>query len=188
MNALANAGDFTTLGKGPNAIRLPFEVDTGEDKSVFAGVDKMELYLSENPDFIATLNKDPKTKEVVTTYLSTLYNNYNAFWHNKFSQVDDDGRFSSHAYRDWSKGLQKFHNVAKQLGIIDQDVFNMPPADLQNDEIFVPQSGDDMSIRGSVVNADEFATQHGTSVENLTLLSSHHKMTIAGVQVRYILT
>ena len=183
MNALANAGDFTTLGKGPNAIRLPFEVDTGEDKSVFAGVDRMELYLAENPNFIDTLNKDPKTKEVVTTYLSTLYNNYNAFWHNKFSQVDADGKFSSHAYRDWSKGLQKFHNVAKQLGIIDQDVFNMPPADLQNDEIFVPQSGDDMSIRGSVVNADDFATQHGTSAENLTLLSSHHKMPRGASQI-----
>ena len=146
MNALANVGDFTTLGTGSNAIRLPFEVDTGEDKSVFAGVDRMELYLAENPTFIETLNRDTKTKEVVTTYLSTLYNNYNAFWHNKFSQVDDDGKFSSHAYRDWSKGLQKFHKVAKQLGIIDQDVFNMPPANLQNDEIFVPESGDDMSL------------------------------------------
>ena len=82
--SLKDADETTPLGN----ITLPFIVDTGKDEDVFAGVDSLELYLAQNPDFIEKVNADEATKRAVTAYVGTLYNNYNAFWHDKFSKTD----------------------------------------------------------------------------------------------------
>jgi hypothetical protein len=179
MADISDAADYTTLGN----VKLPFTIDTGKDEDVFAGVDRMELYLAQNPEFINKIDADEKTKEAVTAYVGTLYNNYNAFWHKKFSMSGDDGKYTSHAYRDWSKGLSKFSGLAKKLGIIDQNKFNAAPVDLENDEVFVPETQDTASTIGYVAPLEGIADQYGTNSQNLTQLASYHEMPQGGGQL-----
>ena len=150
---------------------------------MFAGVDSLELYLAQNPDFIEKVNADEATKRAVTAYVGTLYNNYNAFWHDKFSKTDADGVYSSHAYRDFSKGLSRFSGLAKQLGIINQDGFKTSPVDIGKDNIFLPQTSDNVNNYGSVISLDAMAGEYGTSPENITELSAYHGMTQGASQL-----
>lgn len=177
--SVADADETTPLGQ----VTLPFTINTGKAEDVFAGVDQMELYIAQNPDFIDKVNADEDTKRAVTALVGTLYNNYNAFWHDKFSKTGDDGKYTSHAYRDWSKGLSRFNGLAKQLGIVNQDRFNTAPVDLEKDQVFVPETQDTASTIGYVVPLTGIAEQYGTSSENLTQLASYHEMSQGGGQL-----
>jgi hypothetical protein len=178
-NEIANLDETTPLGQ----VTLPFTINTGKAEDVFEGVDKMELYIAQNPDFIKKVNDDEDTKRAVTALVGTLYNNYNAFWHDKFSTTGDDGKYANHAYRDWSKGLSKFSGLAKQLGIINQDRFNTAPVDLEKDQVFIPETQDTASNIGYVMPLAGIAEQYGTSSENITQLASYHEMTQGGSQI-----
>lgn len=178
-NLLAESGDTTRVGN----VTFPFELETGKDESVFAGVDRLELYLANNPDFVEKVMSDPKTKEATTALFGTLYNNYNAFWHKEFSTTGEDGKYTTHAYRDWSKGLSRFHGVAKQLGIISDDVFKTAPIDLEQNEVFIPESGNDQSILGYRGSIEGIAEEYGTTPALYAELASYHGMGQGGGQL-----
>jgi hypothetical protein len=178
VNMVEDTANTTRLGQ----IKLPFTVDFGDEKSVFNAVNQMEQYLVQNRDsFVNMMNSDRDTKLAAQSFIGSLYNQNNLFHHNKFSKTNDDGVYTNHAYRDYQKGLPNFLAITKNLGIVETSNFATLPmqmGDMQlgEGELFIPQSFENGSVSGVIVNAEQLQQDYNTNGEMLSSLASHHNM------------
>lgn len=177
-NVIADADETTKLGN----VTLPFTVDFGDEKSVFNAVNQMEQYLIQNKDaFMKGVNSDENTRKAAVGFISSLYNTNNLFHHNKFSKTNQDGIYTSHAYRNYDEGLSNFIAVTKGLGVVQTSQFatlpmQMGDTQLNENEFFIPQSFENGSVSGVVVNADQLQQDYGTNAEMMSSLASYHGM------------
>jgi len=177
-NIVADADETTKVGN----ITLPFTVDFGDEKSVFNAVNQMEQYLIQNKDgFMKEVTSDENTRKAATGFISSLYNTNNLFHHNKFSKTSQDGIYTSHAYRNYDEGLSNFMAVTKGLGVVQTSQFATLPmqigdTQLNENEFFIPQSFENGSVSGVIVNSDQLQQDYGTNAEMMSSLASHHGM------------
>lgn len=173
-------------------IILPFSVGYGKDEDVFNSVNQMEQYLIQNGDTLAAeLDRDANTKKAFTGLMASLYNANNLFHHKKFSVKDTErGIYTSHAYRDYSKGLANFERFAKELGVIQIGNFVTVPdvvgqVEMGEGEYFIPQSysTSEGSVQGVIVSGAGLEQDFGTNAEMISSLASHHGMPQGGRQV-----